>query len=141
MIIETKMQVEGCQPYRANNHDAGADLISLYGVVIESGKAEIVHTGVSINIPVGYVGLVFSRSGHAKKGLRLANSVGVIDSGYQGEIMAVIYNDSENTITINPGERVAQLVIIKCEYPQFSIVTEFSEKTIRGEGGFGSSGS
>ena len=82
MIIETKIEREGCQPYRANNHDAGADLISLEERLIPAGGMAVLRSGVSMSIPSGYVGLVFSRSGHGKRGLRLANSVGVIDSGY-----------------------------------------------------------
>ena len=109
-------------------------------VVIESGGKYSLSTGISTEIPEGYVGLIFPRSGLAcKNGLRLCNSVGVIDSDYRGEIRVVLYNDSEIAREIKPGERVAQMIIMPYPKVTFTEVEELSD-TVRGESGFGGTG-
>ena len=100
----------------------------------------LVHTGIAMEIPVGYVGLIFARSGLAtKKGLAPANKVGVIDADYRGEIMVALHNHSDKAQAVGVGERIAQMVVtpyIKCDFEE---ADELSD-TVRGEGGFGSTG-
>lgn len=121
---------------------AGYDLYAAKDCVIESGQTVMVHTGWAIEIPDGYWGGIYARSGLAtKRGLRPANCVGVIDSDYRGEIMVALYNDSGFDQEIKTGERVAQIVFHECAWIQYSFeeVEELSD-TSRGNGGFGSTG-
>ena len=97
-------------------------------------------TGLAMAIPEGYVGLIFARSGLATKhGLTPANCVGVIDSDYRGEIVVALVNLGAEDYVIQPGERVAQLVIVPCAQPTL-VETETLPQTQRGTGGFGSTG-
>lgn len=105
-----------------------------------AGATEFVQTGLALEVPAGYAGLVYARSGLAcKKGLAPANKVGVIDADYRGEIMVALYNHSSQAVEIEPGERVAQLVITPYLTAVFEETEELSD-TVRGEGGFGSTG-
>lgn len=121
---------------------AGADLYALPDgdITIAPGETVLVHTGLSVEIPRGYVGLIFARSGLAcKRGLAPANKVGVIDADYRGEIMVALYNHGAEAQTLSPGERVAQMAIL----PYLPAVYEERDTlsdTARGEGGFGSTG-
>lgn len=120
---------------------AGADLYSSEDeIVINAGETKLVHTGISMEIPEGYVGLIYARSGIAsKRGLAPSNKVGVIDSDYRGEIMVSLFNHSGETQTVAAGERVAQIVITPYLTVNFTEADELSI-TVRGEGGFGSTG-
>ncbi|MBE7037324.1 MAG: dUTP diphosphatase [Ruminococcaceae bacterium] len=119
---------------------AGADLYSVEKVKIDAGETKIIHTGIVLEIPEGYGGFVFARSGMAsKRGLAPANKVGVIDSDYRGEIMVSLHNHSKEIQTVEKGERVAQIVFMPYAMANF-IQTEDLSKTERGEGGFGSTG-
>ena len=121
---------------------AGADLYACLENEIEiaPGKTEFIHTGISAEIPEGFAGLVFARSGLAcKKDLAPANKVGVIDSDYRGEIMVAIHNHGKQARTIANGERIAQLLIMPYVTANF-IESEALSETKRGEGGFGSTG-
>lgn len=121
---------------------AGADMYACLeeDVVIEPGNTVFVPTGVAMEIPVGYVGLMFARSSMgAKRGLAPANKVGVIDSDYRGEFMVALHNHGAQTQTVSNGERIAQLLITPVFTPGFVEVNELSE-TQRGVGGFGSTG-
>ncbi len=121
---------------------AGADLYNLPGADIEiaAHASVLIHTGIALEIPEGYVGLIFARSGLAtKRALAPANKVGVIDSDYRGEIMVSLHNHSDITARIDGGERVAQIVIVPYLKADFVISEELSD-TYRGEGGFGSTG-
>ena len=128
-------------PTRASKQAAGWDLYAAKGCIIEPGETVLVHTGIALEIPDGYCGKLYSRSGlSTKKGLRLANCVGVIDSDYRGEIMVAMYNDSSFVREIEVGDRIAQIIIesyIKID--KFNVVEELSN-TDRGNGGFGSTG-
>lgn len=143
-VLTTDKNVEDWIPYRAHECDAGADLLAAERVTLAPQCSVLVKTGVAVDIPVGYVGLVFPRSGLAsKRKLRLGNCVGVIDAGYQGEIMVSLYNDNADFIppeVINIGDRIAQLVIIPIVTPKFRIVDEFNNASVRGAKGFGSTG-
>ena len=121
---------------------AGADLCALADAPITIAPAEtlLVHTGIALEIPAGFVGLIYARSGLAsKRGLAPANKVGVIDADYRGEIMVALHNHSTTPQTIEPGERIAQLVIAPCLTAAFEEVEELTD-TARGSGGFGSTG-
>ena len=120
---------------------AGADLYSDEGAfTVAPDETHLVHTGLSIEIPEGYGGFIYARSGLAtKRGLAPANKVGVIDADYRGEIMVSLHNHSDKTQTVEAGERVAQLVIAPFLKAEFEEADELSD-TVRGEGGFGSTG-
>jgi dUTP pyrophosphatase len=123
-------------------YSAGADLYSLKGEDIEipPHTTVMVHTGLALEIPEGYAGLIFARSGFAtKRGLAPANKVGVIDADYRGEIMVALHNHGDKAQRVEGGERVAQLSIVPFLKAEFSEVSELSE-TVRGAGGFGSTG-
>lgn len=129
-------------PTYGSEFSAGADLYACEGeeIVIKAGETRLIHTGIAMEIPCGYVGLVYARSGLAsKRGLAPANKVGVIDSDYRGEIMVALYNQSGATQTVADGERIAQIVFTPYASAEFSVVDEL-EDTARGEGGFGSTG-
>ena len=128
-------------PTRASEQAAGWDLYAAKDCIIEPGETVLVHTGIALEIPDGYCGKLYSRSGlSAKKGLRLANCVGVIDSDYRGEIMVAMYNDSSFVREIEVGDRIAQIVIESyVKIDGFTVVEELSN-TVRGSGGFGSTG-
>lgn len=151
MQVKVKKLVENAVvPKYAKNGDAGLDLVAT-SVKREGGKV-IYGTGLAFEIPLGHVGLVFPRSSIHKSDLRLTNCVGVIDSGYRGEVMAVfddkafspVRTDNGNQIAIlgnmfNVGDRIAQMIVMP--YPEVELleVNDLSS-TERGEGGFGSSG-
>ena len=121
---------------------AGADLYACENasVTIEAGQTVLVHTGIAMAIPQGYVGLIYARSGLAtKKGLAPANKVGVIDSDYRGEIMVALHNHGSAPQTIESGERIAQIVFTPYSAAAFQVCDELDE-TDRGSGGFGSTG-
>ncbi len=130
-------------PIYATTGAAGADLCALPdgdSVTIEPGKTVFVHTGIAVAIPEGYVGLVCARSGMAcKRDLAPANKVGVIDSDYRGEIMVALHNHGKSTQTIQPGDRIAQLLILPVPAIDF-LETDSLDDTTRGTGGFGSTG-
>ncbi len=109
-------------------------------VLIKPGKRKLIPTGVCMSIPQGYVGILASRSGLAlKKGIHLTNGIGVIDSDYRGEICANLMNSGEDDFTVNPGERIAQIMFIPVAVASLLPVDTLDE-TERGEGGFGSTG-
>lgn len=132
---------EGSTPLAyAHEGDAGLDIAANEMVTLEPGERKLVGTGVRIAVPKGYVGLLFPRSGNAaKKGLTLANSVGVIDSGYRGEVKGIMVNLGSDPVTINSGERIMQLVLVPFLSAVVTPVLELDE-TERGENGFGSTG-
>ncbi len=129
-------------PTYGTEYSAGADLYSMQGddITIQPHTTEMVHLGFAIEIPEGYAGLVFARSGLAsKRGVAPANKVGVVDSDYRGECMVALHNHTESPVTVEGGERIAQLCIV----PFLKADYEFSEtlsETARGGGGFGSTG-
>lgn len=129
-------------PTRQHEGDAGYDLYAdiQKPVIIKPHTTEFVHTGIAIEIPDGYFGAIFARSGLAtNEGLRPANGVGVCDSRYRGEYMVALHNDSIEARTVSPGDRIAQLVVMPYLNVEFEEVDELSD-TERGEGGFGSTG-
>ena len=129
-------------PTRQHEGDAGYDLYADIQdpVIIEPHTTEFIHTGIAIEIPDGYFGAVFARSGLAsKQGLRPANCVGVCDSRYRGEYIVALHNDCIDIRTVSPGDRIAQLVVMPYLNVEFNETDTLSD-TMRGLGGFGSTG-
>ena len=127
-------------PQRAHPGDAGADLFSVEEVTIPAGERRDVGTGLALALPWGYAGFVQPRSGLAfKHGIMVVNSPGLIDAGYRGEIRVSLYNSGMEPFIVRVGERIAQLVVQRVEDAEFVATVDLPE-TVRGEGGFGSSG-
>ena len=137
-----KLDERAIIPTYGTEFSAGADLYALLDSDIEIPPhgTTFVRTGISVEIPVGYCGLIFARSSMgAKRGLAPANKVGVIDADYRGEIMVTLHNHSETAATVEPCERIAQLAIVPFLKAEFEECDELSD-TVRGAGGFGSTG-
>ena len=137
-----KLKANAALPVYSSAAAAGADLRACLeeDVIIRPGKTEMISTGLAMEVPEGYAGLIYARSGLAsKRGLAPANKVGVIDSDYRGEIMVALHNHSEEAAVISHGERIAQLIITPYLTADFT-EKEVLEETERGFGGFGSTG-
>ncbi len=137
-----KLDERATTPTYGTEYSAGADLYNLMDneVTIAPHTTVLIKTGIAAEIPEGYCGLVFARSGLAsKRGLAPANKVGVIDADYRGEIMVALHNHSQLPATVESGERIAQLAIVPFLKAEFEEAEELSD-TSRGAGGFGSTG-
>ena len=143
MIIKLKAMNDHFRvPTVGSEYSAGSDLYAAEAdpIEIKPGESKLIHTGIALEIPESYFGAIFARSGLAtKQGLAPANKVGVIDSDYRGEIMVMLHNHSNQLRTVNPGDRIAQLVIIPYVKAEFMLVNSLQD-TDRGEGRFGSTG-
>lgn len=128
-------------PSYAHVGDAGLDLCAAQDAVLAPGERCLVPTGFAVALPPGCAGFVLPRSGAAlQRGLTLANSPGLIDSAYRGELKVILVNlDPRQTVTISRGDKIAQLVVQRVEHCTLCEVDELDE-TVRGEGGFGSTG-
>lgn len=127
-------------PTRAHPGDAGLDLKAAENALLYPGDRQAVDTGVCVEAPKGYVGLLCARSGRAlQSGLTIANGVGVIDSGYRGPVKVLLLNHGGKQIEISSGDRIAQLLIVPIETPSVEIVDSLSDSE-RGAGGLGSTG-
>ena len=144
MIVNTKkLDPRAKLPVYGSPFAAGADLYALCegDVTVAPGETVLIHTGIAVELPLGTVGLIYARSGLAtKKGLAPANKVGVVDCDYRGEIMVALHNHSTEPRTVSDGERIAQFVVTPYITAAFTEADELSD-TVRGEGGFGSTGS
>jgi len=142
-ILDARIGTEFPLPQAATAGSAGLDLRACVASPLQlgSGAAELIPTGISIFIDdPGYAAMILPRSGLGHKhGIVLGNLVGLIDSDYQGPLMVSCWNRSLSPFTINPGDRIAQLVIVPVVQPRFELVEAF-EQTARAGGGFGSSG-
>lgn len=130
-------------PTNGSQYAAGYDLYAAIKepVTIYPGTCEKIGTGLAMEIPTGYFGAIFARSGLAtKQGLRPANCVGVVDSDYRGEVIVALHNDSNEARQVQPDERIAQLVLIPYGVVEKFEVVDDLEDTDRGAGGFGSTG-
>ena len=137
-----KLDPRAIIPTYATASSAGADLYNMMEneVNIPPHKTVLIKTGLAVEIPEGYVGLIYARSGLAsKRGLAPANKVGVIDADYRGEIMVALHNHTDSVAIVEGGERVAQLAIVPFLKAELCEVEQLSD-TVRGEGGFGSTG-
>jgi dUTP pyrophosphatase len=129
-------------PTRGSALSAGYDLYACLeeSVTIAPGETKGIGTGLSMALPEGWFAGIFARSGLAvKQGLRPANCVGVCDADYRGEYIVALHNDSEEPRTVEPGERIAQMILLPCQRLDFTVVEELSA-TDRGAAGFGSTG-
>lgn len=130
-------------PKRNYKTDAGMDLQSINQYTLMPGEMKTISTGIAIALDVGYVGLIFSRSGMGKLRVNLSNAVGVIDADYRGELKVMVQNEGTDPFKINIGDRIAQLVVLPVYTPtaiEFEGTDEEWLDTTRGAKGFGSSG-
>ncbi len=137
-----KLDERAIVPSYGTEFSAGADIYALCDekITINPHETCLIHTGISMSIPNGLVGLVFARSGMAtKRSLAPANKVGVIDSDYRGEVMVALHNHGDAPQTIEQGDRIAQISFVPYYTAEFLVVDEL-DKTVRGSGGFGSTG-
>ena len=137
-----KLTSDAVIPTYGSEFSAGADLYACTeeAITIMPNETKLIKTGISLEIPEGYAGLIYARSGLAsKKGLAPANKVGVVDADYRGEVMVALHNHSSASATVEPKERIAQLVIAPFLKADFNEVEELTD-TVRGAGGFGSTG-
>ena len=136
-----KLKDEAILPSRAHEGDAGLDLYACEAAHIGPGERWSVGTGVGVEIPEGHAGLVLPRSGLARDhGISLVNAPGLIDSGYRGELRVLLLNtDPAETFRVEPGDRIAQLVLVPVAIAAAVKAAELADST-RGEAGFGSSG-
>ena len=141
-IAFTKLRENARVPSYGSEAAAGADLYAALdeSVTLAPGETKLIPHGLSMAIPTGYAGFIYARSGLAtKRNLAPANKVGVVDADYRGELMTPIHNHGSTPAVIEPGERVAQLVIAPVMHAEFCEV-ETLDETERGSGGFGSTG-
>lgn len=142
VIAVKKLDERAVLPTYGSQFAAGADLYALCDeeLVFQPGETKFVRTGLAMEIPEGYAGLIYARSGLAcKRGLAPANKVGVVDADYRGEVMVALHNHSAQEQRVVAGERIAQLVVAPFLKASFEEAEELNE-TVRGEGGFGSTG-
>ena len=127
-------------PAYAKSGDAGLDLFAAEAVTLAPGARALVPTGIALAIPPGFAGLVLPRSGLAlRHGVTVLNAPGLVDAGYRGEIKALLINHGQEPVTLNRGERIAQLVVQRAEHVTLAPVAELAPSA-RGAGGFGSTG-
>jgi len=140
-VLVSRVDPDAPLPSYAQEFDAGADLTTRVDAVLEPGERAILPTGIAIALPEGYAAFVHPRSGLAARcGVALVNAPGTIDAGYRGEIKVILVNlDPVTPVTLQRGDRVAQLVIQRVETASFHEVQELPAST-RGTGGFGSTG-
>jgi dUTP pyrophosphatase len=140
-ISFVKLDPEAETPALAHSGDAGYDLTSRADLTLKPGQRALVPTGIAVSIPEGYAGFIQPRSGLAvKHGISIVNTPGLIDSHYRGEVKVVLVNlDAEQPFQVKRGDKICQLVFQKVEQARFSEVDSLDE-TVRGEGGFGSTG-
>lgn len=137
-----KLRENAIIPTYGSELAAGADLYACLdeSVTIDVGETKLIPTGIALSIPVGFAGLIYARSGLAsKRGLAPANKVGVVDCDYRGEVMVALHNHGKEAQIIEAGERIAQMVIAPYIAANFILSDELDD-TVRGEGGFGSTG-
>lgn len=137
-----KVRENAAVPCRATSGSAGLDLCACTDepITLNVGERLTVPTGIAVGVPNGYASFVFARSGLGiRRGICLSNGVGVIDSDYTGELQVGLINLGSEAYTIQPGERIAQLVVMPVCMPE-PVLTQELEETQRGDGGFGSTG-
>lgn len=137
-----KLRDNAQMPTYGSEFAAGADMYAAIdeAVTIEPNETKLIPTGLAFEIPEGYAGFVYARSGLAsKRGLAPANKVGVIDADYRGEVMVALHNHSKEPQTVEAGERIAQMIIAPFVAVNYVFSDELDD-TVRGEGGFGSTG-
>jgi len=139
MILKIKkLHPDAKIPHYAHHDDAGFDLFAVKDITVKKGERTAIPTGIAMEIPEGYVGLIWDKSGLAMKhGIKTIG--GVVDSAYRGEVLIGVINFGESDYTFEKGHKIAQMIIQKKEFVDFEEVKELSDTT-RGDGGFGSTG-
>lgn len=141
-IAVKKLDSRAVLPVYGSDYAAGADLYAVLDqpVTIAPGETKLIGTGLALEIPEGFAGLIYARSGLAsKRGLAPANKVGVVDADYRGEVKVALHNHSNINQTVEPMERIAQLVVAPFLRAEYFECEQLSD-TVRGVGGFGSTG-
>ena len=137
-----KLRENAQMPTYGSEYAAGADMYAAIdeAVTIEPNETKFIPTGLAFEIPEGYAGFIYARSGLAsKKGLAPANKVGVVDADYRGEVMVALHNHGKEAQTVEAGERIAQMIIAPFVAVNYIFSDELDD-TVRGTGGFGSTG-
>jgi dUTP pyrophosphatase len=140
-LAVTRLREDARLPTQAHDGDAGYDLHAVEAATIAPGERARVSTGIAIELPERHAGMVLPRSGlAARHGIALVNAPGLIDAGYRGEVQVLLLNtDARDPFSVSPGDRIAQLVIVRVETPDLVELEELAPSS-RGDGGFGSSG-
>lgn len=141
-ILIKKLHSEAKLPDYKTEHSAGADIhacLNAESYTLSAGQIAMIPTGFAMEIPAGYEAQIRPRSGLAKKGLSIPNAPGTIDADYRGEVKVIMINLGNKDFTIRSGDRIAQMIIAPVIHAEFQETDDLSE-TIRGEGGFGSTG-
>lgn len=140
-VVLLRPELKLAPPAYAHPGDAGADLVTAVDVVLEPGERAVVPTGIAIELPEGYAGVVHPRSGlAARAGLTMVNAPGTIDAGYRGEVCVTLINlDRYAAVHLRRGDRIAQLIVMPVARARFTVVGELSDSE-RGAGGHGSTG-
>ena len=136
--MKIKLDKGAFEPVRAHQTDAGLDIKSRESCVVRARSSRILHTGVYVQIPHWHCGLLVSKSGLNTN--HDITSTGLIDEGYDGEIVVKLYNHGSEDYYVRRGDKISQLVVLPCEYERVEIVDDFDSKSERGSNGFGSSG-
>jgi dUTP pyrophosphatase len=139
MIVKAVITQEELKPKVGTEYSAGIDLRVSLDVVIKAKETQLVGTGLKIEVPEGHMGMLIPRSSTGKLGLTLANTVGIIDSDYRGEIKLLLTNNTTGGLFISKATRLVQLIIVPVIQPKLMYVDTLDE-TVRGEGGFGHTG-
>ena len=139
-ISYLKLDSELPTPRHAHEGDGGVDLFTRKDFRLEPGERALIPTGVAIAVPAGFAGLLVPRSGLANRhGFGVVNSPGLIDAGYRGEVKVILINHGSKAVDVSRGERIAQLVVVPVAVQDWVEVDELPD-SIRGDGGFGSTG-
>lgn len=138
MGMKIKLDKGAYVPVRAHLTDAGLDIKAMYRGTVPAGGSAIFRTGVHVQLPSWHCGLLVSKSGLNVN--HDITSTGLIDEGYDGEIVVKLYNHGKEDYHVHSGDKISQLVVLPCEYPYFEIVDSLDQKSERGASGFGSSG-
>ena len=135
--MRVKLDQGAYEPTRAHSTDAGLDIRAKDDGIVHAKKSKVFHTGVHVELPKRHCGLLVSKSGLNVKGD--LTSTGLIDEGYSGEILVKLYNHGDQDYHVHAGDKISQLVVLPCQYPEVEIVTDI-ESGDRSDSGFGSSG-
>ena len=136
-LLVKKVESDAKLPERAHAEDAGADLFSYGEQTIRAHETKKLRTGISIAFPIGYVALIWDKSSIGAMGITTLG--GVIDAGYRGEYIVLLHNLSNESVTFAHGQKIAQVLIQKVELPEI-VEVESLDESVRGKGGFGSTG-
>lgn len=136
--MKIKLDDFAFEPIRAHSTDAGLDIRAIHGGCVRAGQSAAFHTGLHVKLPPYTTGICISKSGLMMN--HDITSTGLIDEGYNGELMVKLFNHGNTDYTVMPGDKISQLVIVPVLYPEIEIVDDLEQESERGDGGFGSTG-